>query len=306
MAVAPSVPATRLALAASRQILDQAVAGRLAAGDRLTELGLAAKLGISRTPVRAALRFLHQHGLLEHEPNRGYTLRASQDELVRVQRALPQDEASTFYYQLLRDRTAGRLGAQVTERELEQGYGMRATLVREVLLRMLQHGIVRGRRGQRWEFAEGLDADSERESYRFRMVLECAALAEPGFHVDPERLALCRHHQQMLITHATKRSWLDFFEANAEFHELLASASGNRFILKAVQEQNRLRRISDLSDYPLVNVERLRESCQEHLAILDAIEAGRLKEAALLMRAHLQGASDILEKRVAGKLGTGS
>jgi DNA-binding GntR family transcriptional regulator len=303
MAVAPESPATRLALLATRQILDQAIAGRFEAGDRLTELALTARLGISRTPVRAALRFLHQRGLLDHAPHRGYTLQASQAELARVQRALPQDEASTFYYQLLRDRTAGRIGAQVTERELEQAYGQRATLVREVLVRMLQHGIVRGRRGQRWEFAEALDADSERESYRFRMVLECAALAEPGFRMDPERLAACRQRQQSLINHTTRRSWLDFFEANAEFHELLAGASGNRFMLKAVQEQNRLRRISDLSDYPLVNVERLRESCQEHLAMLDAIERGRPKEAALLMRAHLQGASDILEKRVAGKLG---
>lgn len=303
MTVAPESPATRLALLATRRILDQAIAGRFEAGDRLTELALTARLGVSRTPVRAALRFLHQRGLLDHAPHRGYTLQASQAELARVQRALPQDEASAFYYQLLRDRTAGRLGAQVTERELEQAYGQRATLVREVLVRMLQHGIVRGRRGQRWEFSEALDADSERESYRFRMVLECAALAEPGFRMDPERLAACRQRQQSLINHATRRSWLDFFEANAELHELLAGASGNRFMLKALQEQNRLRRISDLSDYPLVNVERLRESCQEHLAMLDAIERGRLKEAAQLMRTHLQGASDLLEKRVAGKLG---
>ena len=296
-------PATRLALMATRRILEQAIAGRVKPGDRLTELALTVKLGISRTPVRAALAFLHRRGLLDHAPNRGYTLAAQPAELARVQRALPPDEADSFYYQLLRERTAGRIGAQVTERELEQAYGVRATLVREVLVRMLQHGIVHGRRGQRWEFAEALDADSERESYRFRMVLECAALVEPGFRLDPQRLAACRQRQQALIHHATKRSWLDFFEANAEFHELLAGASGNRFMLKAVQEQNRLRRISDLSDYPLVNVERLRESCQEHLAILEAIERGRLKEAAQLMRAHLQGASDILEKRVAGTLG---
>lgn len=304
MVAAPDAPFTRLALLASRQILEQAIAGRFAAGDRLTELALTAKLGISRTPVRAALQFLHQRGLLDHAANRGYTLKASQGELVRAQRELPQDEASTLYYRLLRDRTAGRLGATVTERELEQAYGARATLIREVLMRMLQHGILRGRRGQRWEFAETLDsADSERESYRFRLVLECAALAEPGFRVDAERFAACRERQQMLIAHATRRSWLDFFEANAEFHEVLAGASGNRFILKAVQEQNRLRRISDLSDYPLINVELLRKSCREHLEVLDAVEQGDLRAAAQLMREHLQRASDILEKRVAGKLG---
>ncbi|MGH8830194.1 MAG: GntR family transcriptional regulator [Polaromonas sp.] len=296
-------PATRLTLLASRQILELAIAGKLGAGDHLTELALTAKLGVSRTPVRAALQFLHQRGLLRHAPRRGYTLAAPRDELLRVQRELPQDEASTLYYRLLRDRTAGRLGPSVTERALEQTYGARATLIREVLMRMLQHGILRGRRGQRWEFAETLDsAESERESYRFRMMLECAALTEPGFRVDAQRFAACRQRQQMLIAHATRRSWLDFFEANAEVHELLAEASGNRFVLKAVQEQNRLRRIADLSDYPLVNVELLRESCREHLAVLDAVERGKLREAAQLMRGHLQRASDILENRVAGKL----
>jgi DNA-binding GntR family transcriptional regulator len=301
---ATELPSTRLALLASRQILDLAIAGKFAAGEHLTELALTARLGVSRTPVRAALQFLHGRGLLEHAPRRGYTLAGSRDGLLRIQRELPQDEASTLYYQLLRDRTAGKLPAAVTERELEQTYGARATVVREVLVRMLQHGILRGRRRQRWEFAETLDsADSERESYRFRLVIECAALTQTGFRVDPERFAACRQRQQMLIAHATRRSWLEFFEANAEVHELLAEASGNRFILKAVQEQNRLRRIGDLSDYPLVNVEPLRESCREHLAILDAVERGKLAEAAQLMREHLERASDILEKRVAGKLG---
>jgi len=301
---APELPSTRLALLASRQILDLAIAGKFAAGEHLTELALTARLGISRTPVRAALQFLHHRGLLAHAPRRGYTLAGSRDGLLRIQRELPQDEASTLYYQLLRDRTAGKLPAAVTERELEQTYGARATVVREVLVRMLQHGILRGRRRQRWEFAETLDsADSERESYRFRLVIECAALTQAGFRVDAERFAACRQRQQMLIAHATRRSWLEFFEANAEVHELLAEASGNRFILKAVQEQNRLRRIGDLSDYPLVNVEPLRESCREHLAILDAVEGGKLEEAAQLMREHLERASDILEKRVAGKLG---
>jgi DNA-binding GntR family transcriptional regulator len=298
------VPATRLALLASRQILDLAIAGKFEAGEHLTELGLTARLGVSRTPVRAALQFLHRRGLLQHAPRRGYTLTAPRDGLLRMQRELPQDEASALYYQLLRDRTAGKLPAAVTERELEQAYGVRSTLVREVLMRLLQHGIVRGRQRQRWEFAETLDsADSERESYRFRLVIECAALTQAGFRLDPQRLAACRERQQMLIAHATRRSWLEFFEANAEVHELLAEASGNRFILKAVQEQNRLRRISDLSDYQLVNIEPLRESCREHLAILDAVERGKSKEAVALMRAHLERASDILEKRVAGKLG---
>ena len=45
-------------------------------GARLEEIPLAEKLGVSRTPVRAALATLGNEGLLEHLPKRGYTVRA--------------------------------------------------------------------------------------------------------------------------------------------------------------------------------------------------------------------------------------
>jgi GntR family transcriptional regulator, vanillate catabolism transcriptional regulator len=50
--------------------------GDTRAGDRLSELALSAKLGLSRTPVRAALARLEQEGLLEPIPSGGYAVRA--------------------------------------------------------------------------------------------------------------------------------------------------------------------------------------------------------------------------------------
>jgi DNA-binding GntR family transcriptional regulator len=173
-----------------------------------------------------------------------------------------------------------------------------------VLTTLLQDGVLRGRHYQRWEFTETLDSvESERESYRFRLIVECAALREPGFRIDHERLLACRERQQSLLAQAARYNWMDFFEANAQFHELLASFSGNRFVLDTVQQQNRLRRMSDLSDYPLVNVDLLHKSCREHLEILDAVEDGDLARAAEGMRLHLSRASDLLERRVMGVLG---
>lgn len=49
------------------QILD----GALQPGDRLKEAELAARYGISRTPVREALRRLETRGLLSHAPHKG-------------------------------------------------------------------------------------------------------------------------------------------------------------------------------------------------------------------------------------------
>lgn len=46
-------------------------AGALAPGERLTETDLAARFGVSRTPVRQAIARLEAEGLVTHEPRRG-------------------------------------------------------------------------------------------------------------------------------------------------------------------------------------------------------------------------------------------
>lgn len=51
-----------------RDLIDQ---GILAAGTRLNEAELCAQLGVSRTPLREAMRALATEGLIELQPNRG-------------------------------------------------------------------------------------------------------------------------------------------------------------------------------------------------------------------------------------------
>ncbi|MEC8580785.1 MAG: GntR family transcriptional regulator [Pseudomonadota bacterium] len=57
------------------QLLDDIRAGRLNAGDRLRETELADRLGVSRTPVREAIRQLEADGLVAHVPRQGASIR---------------------------------------------------------------------------------------------------------------------------------------------------------------------------------------------------------------------------------------
>jgi len=69
----PSVSQTVKALLGLREmILD----GELAPGERISELAVVDRLGVSRTPVRAALARLQEEGLLESIPGGGYAARA--------------------------------------------------------------------------------------------------------------------------------------------------------------------------------------------------------------------------------------
>lgn len=50
--------------------------GQLAPGERIRELHVAARLNVSRTPIRLALSHLESEGLLERLPTRGFQVRA--------------------------------------------------------------------------------------------------------------------------------------------------------------------------------------------------------------------------------------
>jgi DNA-binding GntR family transcriptional regulator len=55
-------------------IISAGAEGRLALGERLLETELARELGVSRVPVREALRLLESRGIVVAEPNRGMRL----------------------------------------------------------------------------------------------------------------------------------------------------------------------------------------------------------------------------------------
>jgi DNA-binding GntR family transcriptional regulator len=68
-AVLRELEQTSLAERAYRTLLDAIVTGELEPGRRLRDQDLAAQLGVSRTPVREALRRLEDDGLVESERN---------------------------------------------------------------------------------------------------------------------------------------------------------------------------------------------------------------------------------------------
>lgn len=57
------------------KLREMVLAGELQAGSRITELALVEKLGVSRTPIRAALIRLEQEGLLLQMPSGGFAVR---------------------------------------------------------------------------------------------------------------------------------------------------------------------------------------------------------------------------------------
>ena len=60
---------------AQLQLRELILSGELPGGARIAELAIVERLGVSRTPIRAALMRLEQEGLLEALPNGGYAVK---------------------------------------------------------------------------------------------------------------------------------------------------------------------------------------------------------------------------------------
>jgi len=73
--VAPAGSSESAQVRAQLQLRELILSGELPGGMRIAELAIVERLGVSRTPIRAALLRLEQEGLLEALPNGGYAVR---------------------------------------------------------------------------------------------------------------------------------------------------------------------------------------------------------------------------------------
>ncbi|WP_180900363.1 GntR family transcriptional regulator [Martelella soudanensis] len=104
-----------------RQLLDEVREGRLNPGDRLRETDLAERLGVSRTPVREAIRLLETDGIVTHVPRLGATIRT-----------LDYAEVMELYeMRAVLEGTAARLAARAaSEIEIDELFDMNRELER--------------------------------------------------------------------------------------------------------------------------------------------------------------------------------
>jgi len=89
--------ATTLTAALTEQLRTEIAHGWLKPGERVTEDALAERFGVSRTPVREALRMLTREALLTHRPNAGYAVAevsvADMDDLYAVRVGIEEQVA---------------------------------------------------------------------------------------------------------------------------------------------------------------------------------------------------------------------
>jgi DNA-binding GntR family transcriptional regulator len=146
----------------------------------VSEVGLAQQLGVSRTPVRAALALLARRGVLKRVPGAGYALRGSGARLAAIELDPPIKDADRVFLAIAKDRLEGRLPDAVSEADLMRRYEVTRPTILKVLARLAEVGQVERKTGHGWAFLSSInDVDTRLESYRFRLLIEPAGLTEP-------------------------------------------------------------------------------------------------------------------------------
>ena len=272
------------------QVLQYLQQNRLPPGSHLPEPELCARFHVSRTPVRAALGLLESQGYVARVPRRGYFTLPGR---VRAGEELPESEEDRLYLEIAEDRVNKRLPPQNSEADLLRRYPVPRRVLIRVLHRLLRERLVERRPGRGWMFSPVLDSRRMHdESYRFRLAIEPIALLEKDFKLDQEAAARSEEKHMRILTGAVRKvTPIELFEINAEFHELLAASSGNRFFLEAIRQQNRLRRF--VNYHWTYGAERVIETCREHMDVLNAAKAGDLGWASSLLRRHLEVSSAV-------------
>jgi DNA-binding GntR family transcriptional regulator len=251
-------------------------------GHHLTEDSRLPVLGTSRSPIRAAMAWLEASGILERRPNKGFFLRALPPADLAPETVETEADKEKVYTAIAMDRLSQALPDQVSENELIRRYGV-SRAQRHVLARIADEGWIERRPGRGWAFQPLIDTlEAYWENYRFRQMIEPVAMRSPEFRIDIGKIDAWRNQQAHVRDEGYRiMSQIELYEINARFHEGLARMSNNRFFVQTLQRLNHLRRLMEYGR-PL-DRQRVRRICDEHIGILDALEAGEIGGAAELL-----------------------
>lgn len=259
----------------------------LRSGDRLTERKLAEQFRVSRSPVRAAMKQLEDAGVLVAGERSGYQV-VDAEAAARISAAPPEADADEeVYLRIAKDRVAGTLPERITENELLRRYDLTKGRLAKLLRRMVQEGWIERLPGHGWEFLPVLTSlETYRDSYRFRQLIEPAALLEPRFTLNRPVLEQRLEEQLWLVDGGI---WAvpdaRLFELNSGMHESIIECSQNVFFIDALKRLDRLRRLFDYGQ--MLDRVVARERCVEHVALLRMILAGKNHDASAFMHQHL-------------------
>lgn len=186
-----------------------------------------------------------------------------------------------------------------TEQALAERFGVSRTVIREAIKVLTTTGLVRSRRGSGLyvnapsalittaiPLSMTVDPEHVLSLLQFREIIEMQTARIAAQQITPPELRELRktleHNQEAAKAHQTER----FLQSDFAFHKHIAQASGNPFLVSAVESVFRLQH--GAIDAFLGLQGSLTKAATQHRAILTAIKEGDPEAAEQAMYQHLQ------------------
>jgi DNA-binding GntR family transcriptional regulator len=172
-------------------------------------------------------------------------------------------------------------------------YGLTGARLARILRRISNEGWIERLPGHGWAFLPVLTSlEAYEDSYRFRLLIEPAAILEPRFTLNRTALERSREQQQWLVD---GRIWqvsdAKLFELNSGMHQAIIECCQNSFFIDALRRIDRVRRLVEYRQ--TLNRHSAIDRCREHIELLDLLLAEKRVEASEFMRRHLAELSTI-------------
>ncbi|MBE2276321.1 MAG: GntR family transcriptional regulator [Rhodobacteraceae bacterium] len=176
-------------------------------------------------------------------------------------------------------------GELLNERRLAEALNMSRTPVRDALLMLEGEGLLL-RQGSRGLQVRQMRIEDYMDALQVRLLLEPAVARMAAGRVGNTRIAQLRDQIAEVLA-AGRDGPADrglVRDIDEDLHGMISDTIENQQLSSIIQTMRRQTQMFDLRAVP----ERRADTCAEHLAILDALEAGDGERAATAMTDHLK------------------
>ncbi|MWD26003.1 GntR family transcriptional regulator [Aquicoccus sp. SCR17] len=272
--------------------------GKLGPGVVLQESALSERLSVSRATIKRALSILAEEGLVRRFEGRGFLvagddtpqrldLRTLELDLDQIDETVGQPNwqriQNEIETELSRCLIFGRY--RVVESLVARTFDVSRTVVRDVLGRLQERGLVQKSTNSRW-VVEPLTAQRIKNKFELRMVLEIAALRST--HPDGEALAALARDIRDLPADGplSPETW---FDLDGRFLQLAILATPNQDLAAYVGANRSALEASQRVLFS-IGLPPDRQSLLELCMVIDLIQAGTMPAAANMLNTHLANA----------------
>lgn len=289
------------------------LSGSLPEGLVMLEGPIAALMQTSRMPVQAALRMLAAEGLVQRFDGRGYLVGRADTDIVPIRRDIGEFELDIpqqvddalqtrgtwkhFYDQVEEQVASCQVFGEfrIVETELAEYLAVSRTVVRDVLSRLQERGLVRKNASSHW-IAGPLTARTVREKFELRAIIEPAALRLAAPHIHYSQIEEFRDRigtDDDLKPEDLEGALMDHCIGQTPNKALVAMIQNNQMLLTSVNRaltslglpedeiaQDQYRTLFDLiARHP---IDSAAEYLRDHLHIMSSKNLARMKIVAVI------------------------